>query len=115
MRKKIEYSKELNFYIEFIDCTDEEYINHMKRKYWTDVDIEDHWNWCYTCEVKDEDNYLVIWCWDKSYNTIAHEVSHAILDILKLKDIEYSESSKEIFTYYLWYWIQRGILFFKKH
>jgi hypothetical protein len=44
MRKKIEHSQELNFYMEFLDCTDEEYIKYIDKKYLIDVsDVDDTW------------------------------------------------------------------------
>ena len=114
MRTKTEHSKELDFYIQFIEWTDEEYLNYMKKTYWIDVEwVNDTLFWAYISAYKNNKDYCIVWCNVIDYNTIAHEVSHAILDIMKSKEIIYSEESKEIFTNYLWYWIERGILFFK--
>lgn len=115
MRKKIEHSQELNFYMEFLDCTDEEYIKYIDKKYLIDVsDVDDTWLWGYLSINHEWKDICIVWCNSKDYDTISHEVSHAILDILDAKKIKYSEESKEIFSGFLWYWIEKGILFFKK-
>jgi hypothetical protein len=111
MRKKLLHSLELEFDFLMLDWTKEEVEKYLKKLWVEDHNIEEVFVWC-TFETWD---LVIIWVKNKDYNTIIHEVTHAIIKVFLWKDTEYcNEKTQEIFANYVWFYWEKAIEFYKK-